>query len=147
MGTVSDAEQSLAWRASRRAARRFRESGGNPLYLWQCVALCIEASIPYPVAARNYLARVAARLGVPGEARISKPGAFVMAALELAGKGPSAFERRRRFEIDVAVASMAASIRRAPGLGYADALEHAGRDPDSLARQRRRRTKVAKTCP
>lgn len=147
MASASDAEQSRAWRASRLAARRFRESGGNPLFLWRAVAIALGAGIPAPRAALDYLQRVADRLGTEVGTPIQRPAAHVLRALELAGRGPSAFERRRRFERDRDLRKAAADIQRAAGGAIADALEHLGRDPDSLARQARRRTKVADSCP
>lgn len=149
MVTVSDAQQSAAWRASRRAARRYRESGNNPLYLWESAAIAMAAGIPPPVVVGKYLERVAARLGASVEVKVPRPAALVMAALELDGRGPSAFERRRRFERDRIIASMAETLRQASSLTLNDALEHQGRDPESLARQkrRRRRTSVGDTCP
>lgn len=147
---MGDVEQSAAWRASRRAARRYRETR-NPLYAWEAAGLALAAGIPMPAAVLAYVTRAAQKLGAPGAARIASPAQHVFQCLEIAGPGPSAFERRRRFERDRAVQTLADAVHRNLRIARADALERvaedANLDADSVRRQARKRKKLAEISP
>lgn len=139
---MDDLAQSRAWRASRLAAKRYRESA-NAVYAWEAAGHCLAAGLPLPAAVLAYVTRAAQKLGAPAAERIANPAAHVFRCLEIAGPGPSAFERRRRFERDLAIQQLASAARRNLNLTRDAALELAckerGRDPESLTRQVRRR--------
>jgi hypothetical protein len=145
-----DLARSRAWLACRRAARRYEQTN-NPLFAWEAAALALGAGMPLPEAVQAYLVRIAQRLGAPPGGRITRPAQHVVRCLELGGRGPSAFDRRRRFERDLVVAHAAAALHRNIGLLRRDALqragEDAGRDAESLERQARRRTNVVDSRP
>jgi hypothetical protein len=140
---VDDAQQSAAWRASRRSARRFRETG-NALYAWEAAGLALAAGVPLPAPVLGYVTKAAQRLGAVPKDRIANPRKHIAQCLGLSGPGPSAFERRRRFERDLLVMRLADALRRTLAITRGDALvragEDAGRDADSIVRQARRRT-------
>lgn len=147
--SLTDADQSAAWRRSRLCARKYARTG-NPLYAWEAIAIALKTQLPLPRGVGDYLVRVASRLGEPiSEESEASPKARVFEALEIASSGgPSVFEQRRRLDADQALAGVAYALQlRGEALSAADALESLGRDPDSLERQKRRRTKPAKFCP
>lgn len=138
----TDVELARTWRRARLAARRYEESG-IPLYAWESAAIALAAGVPMPQAVLAYVVRCARELGAPRPGGIGKPGSHVLKCLEIGGAGPSAFERRRRFELDRGIREIAAKIRENTQMAMADALSQAAedraRDPESLARQARRR--------
>jgi hypothetical protein len=97
-----------------------------------------------PEDVHAYVTRAARQLGAPPTVPIKSPRQHIARCLDLATPGPSAFERRRRFENDLRLMRVADALRRNIGITMADAMERvgedAGRAPESIARQARRRT-------
>lgn len=136
---MTDLEQSKAWRLSRRAAKRYRQSGIS-LFLWEAIGISLEASIPIPQDALEYLTRVAKSLGEPLESEDINLKTHIYKCLEFnSNGGRSLFNQRRIFENDLRLKSIAQTLQNRTE--QEDFLYQSGREPESLKRLERTRKK------
>jgi len=136
---MTDLDQSKAWRLSRRAAKRYRQSGIS-LFLWEAIGISLEAHIPIPFDAYEYLTRVSKALGKPLNNDNQSIKSHIYKCLEMhSNGGRSLFNQRRIFENDLRLKSIAQTLQNRNA--QEEFLYRSGREPESLKRLERTRKK------
>lgn len=137
---MNDLEQSKAWRLSRLASKRYKQSG-NPLYLFESAGIALEAGIPLTSEALQYLTKVTKSLGQPVNSDIKSVRDHVFRCLDFKTRGgASLFYQRRIFETDLKLKQLAQALKSRTEQDQL--FENAGRDPDSFRRLERKRRKT-----